>query len=341
MSKIARVLTFLLALSLVLSIISPWINPEVIFIFNAFAVVHPWLLLMNILVLILLLLLKSKSYWIPLIAIGLSLPGISEYFQVSSFAQAESEEVSLLSYNVGGLYYKDEKGMDQFISSLEESRVKILALQECSLNLRNKIFHSKLYPHVHENARKGPVLFSKYKIIDSGEIPLSSRVNACIWVDIIAEGKKLRLYNVHLRSSHISHDANELISGKLESNKEAVGQGQRILKKFLSSSKVRAREAKKIVDHASSLEYPSIIMGDLNETAKSYVYKLLSKGRQDSFVERGNWTGVSYRGKIPGLRIDFVFLPKGSKVLKHELFHWDYSDHAPVYTEFEWRQEDE
>ncbi len=340
MRTLLRFFVIVSALALLLSVLCPWVDPERLYFLGIFGVLHPWLLLLNALLLIGLLLLKSKSYWIPLTCLFLSLPGLGAYMQASTFAKAESLSTSIMSYNIGGLHYRDEASKSKLLDLIKAGDIDILALQECRQQLKDRITAARLFPYQHQQSIRGPVIFSKHEILAEGEIPFSSKVNACIWVDLDVHGQRTRLYNVHLRSAHISQDADALISGEVNSNKDAVDQGQRILRKFFGSSRVRSQEAKRIKIHADKLDIPSIIVGDLNETPKSYVYRLLSQNRIDSFKERGNGFGFSYRGKIPGLRIDYVFLPEGSNCLKHELFDWEYSDHAPLYTEWEWSAED-
>jgi len=107
-----------------------------------------------------------------------------------------------------------------------------------------------------------------------------------------------------------------------------------ILRRFIGSSKVRAGEAQRVLDHSHAATLPSIICGDFNETPQSYAYSILAENRMDSYVEQGRGLGISYQGKIPWLRIDYVLLPDSFSVHHHQLQSWPYSDHAPVHVGF-------
>ena len=74
---------------------------------------------------------------------------------------------------------------------------------------------------------------------------------------------------------------------------------------------------------------------DLNDTPVSYVYQVLSDNLQDSFCERGFGFDFTYAGKIPGLRIDYVFVDDHFKILDHQVPKLELSDHYPVLVRME------
>ena len=74
-----------------------------------------------------------------------------------------------------------------------------------------------------------------------------------------------------------------------------------------------------------------IMAGDFNDTPFSHIYKLLTKGRIDSFLECGDGIGTTYVGALPGLRIDFILGDEEIiQFCSHRVLHTSYSDHNPV-----------
>ena len=97
----------------------------------------------------------------------------------------------------------------------------------------------------------------------------------------------------------------------------------------------RAAQAKLVKSHSETSPYPTILCGDLNDTPISYTYAHLSSGLKDAFYERGTGIGTTYSGKIPFLRIDYIFSSPVVKALTFQVIKEDYSDHYPIAALFE------
>ena len=80
---------------------------------------------------------------------------------------------------------------------------------------------------------------------------------------------------------------------------------------------------------------PILLCGDLNDTPLSYTYHQIKKtGFTDSFVVVGRGIGHTYAGKLPLLRIDYVWGNDKVQPMKFERLRFKGSDHYPLLMEF-------
>ena len=76
--------------------------------------------------------------------------------------------------------------------------------------------------------------------------------------------------------------------------------------------------------------HPLLVVGDLNDTPHTYVYSVISKGLQDAFVQKGRGLGITYAGRIPALRIDYIFVQAPFSVLNYRSERKGFSDHKAI-----------
>ena len=82
--------------------------------------------------------------------------------------------------------------------------------------------------------------------------------------------------------------------------------------------------------------YPVILAGDFNDLPYSFAYQCFSNYFDNSFEEAGQFLGVSFRGSIPGLRIDNQFSQPGLAILDHKvLYDFQYTDHFPILVTYD------
>ena len=73
-----------------------------------------------------------------------------------------------------------------------------------------------------------------------------------------------------------------------------------------------------------------VIAGDFNNTAYSYVYKLIKADQKDAFVTAGNGFGRTYDFKFFPVRIDFILVDERFDINGFKTFDVKYSDHYPI-----------
>ena len=75
-------------------------------------------------------------------------------------------------------------------------------------------FNQYKYKYINVEGKKnkyGQAIFSKFKIINKGEIDFPNSTNNVIYADILRKKDTIRVYSMHLQSIKISTDINENI----------------------------------------------------------------------------------------------------------------------------------
>ena len=86
-------------------------------------------------------------------------------------------------------------------------------------------------------------------------------------------------------------------------------------------------------------EKPVIVCGDFNDTPLSYTYRLMSRGLQDAFREKGRGFSHTYRGFYNTFRIDYVLVSDDFEVLSYEVPSVEFSDHHPVFVRLKYNSQ--
>ena len=241
------------------------------------------------------------------------------------------DNLSVLSYNVR-LFNKynwiksDNIGnkINSFLISEDPDIICLQEFQDNIINLSNYPYKFKFSKG--SNAGYGQAIFSKFPIINRQRIDLASSSNNAIFVDLKINNDTIRLYNIHLQSFSIEKKI-DLSAVNVEENKKLVS---RISKTFINQSK----QVKLLSQSLGNSPYKIVLAGDFNNTAFSYSYRKLIEGLKDSFIEKGNGLGITFNYNFIPLRIDFILVDDYFKVNKFKTYKINFSDHEPIYTEF-------
>ena len=220
-----------------------------------------------------------------------------------------------------------------------QPRPDILCLQEAG-PLAIKAF-SKIseYPYTHSFSPKGAVIYSAHPIIKKGFLDFKSKVNSCLWADVLISQKDtVRVYSVHLESTRLGSSSYNLLAEEGSQYSSAQGLKDLILKYPRYAGK-RAEQAHLVKEHMTRSPHPVILCGDMNEPPTSYTYRVLKKNMTDAFVETGSGFGNTWKGKIPMLRIDYIFASERLTNTSYTCLHSDLSDHYPVKASFTFNEE--
>ncbi len=265
-------------------------------------------------------------------------------YTLSFNAGEERDGLRVLSYNVKVFdVYKDE-GSDtadvvNIINWINDQKADVMCLQEFyndskspHYNTIEKISQNNRYKYHHipilknrSGAEFGPVIFSRFPIINSGTLKFEEKSqNNVIFSDLLINGDTIRIYNMHLQSLHIDEDKvinTENIQSGVENIAVPLKYG------FIQ----RAKQVRLLKKHISDINYPVILCGDLNDLPYSYAYRELNEDLKNAFVQAGNGFGFTFNGKLFFLRIDHQFY---SEELSLEQFNTHReikaSDHFPV-----------
>ena len=335
--KVIFTFNILLIIGLLISYLSPYVDPNSYWLFSMFGLFYPVLLIGNIVLVLFWLFVEFKYLFPSLIAILIGWSHLTGFVNFSS-PSSTTADLSVLSYNVN--FFRSIKSGKKAQRNATAERIKIFfkeqkdvdvfCIQE-SDNFTRKTFKS-IYPdyYGHSITDRGTYIYSKHPIIASGEVDFGTRTNSCVWADIQIKDEKVRIYSLHLQSNKLSREADKVLEDTDLQDKKTWNSIKEILNKYKNSSFRRAEQAALVSDHAQKSGLKTIICGDVNEPPTSYTYSRLCGDYQDSFVKAGSGIGTTYGGKIPMLRIDYIFADENFSVEEFEILKPKFSDHYPV-----------
>lgn len=327
-NKLVFIINSLFALLLLLSYLVPYISPNSFPSISIFSLVIPVLIILNFLFAIYWLIKLKKQFLLSAIVLLIGFQYVNSFYKLSEKKILLNDDVKIMSYNVRlfNIYKWKKEGKEETLKLvkdfIKQKNPDIICFQEF-LTAYDVNFDYK-YKYINNNPNKkisyfGQAIFSKYKIINSGSLNFNSVANNAIFVDIIKNNDTVRIYNVHLESQ------------KIQLNKENFGEknSDRLLKRIQTTFKKQADQAEKLIAHEATSSYKSIICGDFNNTAFSYVYRKLKGSKNDAFIKAGKGFGKSYDYIFPA-RIDFILTDKNIDINNFKTFDIQYSDHFPI-----------
>jgi endonuclease/exonuclease/phosphatase family metal-dependent hydrolase len=211
----------------------------------------------------------------------------------------------------------------QISNLLLDEQPDILCLQDFSPNddVNVNIFKYKTVKLEGDRLKFGQAIYSKFKIVNSGEIEFPNSFNSVIYADILKDKDTLRVYSMHLESIKISADINQEMDEK---------RSKFIFNNISKAFSQQQHQAELIKEHYLSCHHPKIICGDMNNSAFSYVYRTIKGELKDAFEEAGTGFGKSYNYKYYPARIDYIFVDNTIEVKQFSsLDYFIQSDHFP------------
>ncbi|HFX17535.1 MAG TPA: endonuclease [Flavobacteriales bacterium] len=324
--KIILLVNYIFALLLLIAFAVPYLPPKYTSVLSFSSLVFPVLVLINILFVLYWLVKLKKQLLVSTLALLINFNNIQALYQWEGKNLSDDHAFSVMSYNVrlfNTYKWIHKKGIDVDISNyIKDQSPDILCLQEFKKDVKTDFSQYK-YQHIILKGQKrkaGLALFSKYKIIDKGDLKFDHTYNNTIWSDIIIRNDTVRIYNIHLQSF------------KIKKPEDLVNNDKHILsQKLIQVFQKQYEQAKIIQKHIEQSPYPVIVTGDFNNTAFSSPYKVLVDGKNDAFVEAGQGFGITWQYKWLPLRIDFILPDEKIKVLKFETLNYiKLSDHYPI-----------
>lgn len=316
----------LAAFLLLIAYILPYIPPKSFSLLSVLSLAVPVLIILNILFFLYWLFNVKKQLLLSLIVLLLGFNYITSIYKFTGSKIVEdAENFSVMNYNVRLFNLFDwlpnenvEKDIVKFIKSENPS---IISFQEYHKSDSFSLRGYEKFEHVSDgNVKSGQAIFSKFPIINSGSIAFPDTSNNAIYIDIVRKKDTIRIYNLHLQSSKISTDVNEL---KKESS-------EHLTKRIGEVFKIQQSQAELVLSHKAKCPYKVILTGDFNNTAYSYVYNQIKGDLQDTFKAAGNGFGKTFSFNMIPLRIDFILADKGFTVNGFKNYDLKLSDHYPI-----------
>jgi endonuclease/exonuclease/phosphatase family metal-dependent hydrolase len=324
LDKLIAVFNSIIAVFLLLSYTSYYISPETIPLISFLSLSIPVLIIINIAFVLYWLVKLKKQFIISLLVLIIGFPLLSKFYSFNNKKTFLSSDIKIMSYNVRlfNLYkWIPKKNIDKKINSfIKAKNPDVLCLQEYHTNLNLiKLFPYKYIKTSNKPNNFGDAIFSKYKIINSGSLNFKHTTNNVIFADIIKSNDTIRIYNTHLESFKINPIKESITKKNAETLKIRV---EKAFKKQVS-------QVTKLLNHQKETTYKTIICGDFNNTAFSWVYHQLNQHKKDAFEIAGNGFGSTYKFGFP-MRIDFILADENMTINNFKTFSVNYSDHFPI-----------
>ena len=327
------VLTVLTFLAYVL----PFLAPKFFPFLSVLTLVLPLFLIVNGLFFIYWILQLKRQMILSGIVLVLGITFVNKFYKFSSTEQLrEEKDFVVMSYNVRLFnlfqWIERESVKDEMKSFIDEQNPDILCIQEYSetANVDLRVYKHKFIFMQGNKIKTGQAIFSKFPIIDQGNIEFPESDNLIVYADIRKGSDTIRVYNMHLQSIKISPDVSEM-----QEHVETIDQqkSQMVFKRIGLAFTKQQLQAEILMKHKKECNYPMIICGDMNNSAFSYVYRSIKGNLNDCFEEAGKGFGETYNFKYYPARIDYIFADKSMKVKSFQNFpQFKNSDHYPIVT---------
>ncbi len=348
---ILAVLAVIGVIAMALSVANAYVNPNDFIWTTVFGLAFWEILIYNVVVFLLLLLMWSNKIWISVVALLIAIPGISKSFSIGSKSKAENS-IRVMSYNVHDFRHVDgvtekEQFANQVIAMVREHAPDILCCQEFS-QFKSGVSRPQCiedfakeagFQYIYFNRKTnygGNVIFSKYpltKVAEDSGFGKGNTYGVMVSVDAGEKGK-FHVANVHLLSYMITDSEIDVLTNASErQNLDTIG--KTVLHKLSFAFQKRSEELQTVLNGMPPVGGPIIICGDFNEPPLSYNYRQMQKaGFVDTFTKVGFGIKPTYAGKLPLLRIDYVWANDGVKPLAFERHKYKASDHYPIMLDF-------
>ncbi|MES2574285.1 MAG: endonuclease/exonuclease/phosphatase family protein [Bacteroidota bacterium] len=335
-NKLMFFLNIVLTVSTFVAYIFPFLAPKVFPIMSVLTLFMPVFFVLNGLFFVYWGLQFKKRMILSGLVLLMGITFINKFYKFSSkdLPVAENDFI-VMSYNVRLFnvfkWLERDDVPDNILAFINEKNPDILCIQEYSNSAHIDL---KLYPHRYiftdgKKIKTGQAIFSKFPIIDQGNIVFPNSGNNAVFADIKKGKDIIRVYNLHLQSIKISPDVNE-INDNIDAINEG-GKSEKLFKRISIAFTKQQQQAEIFKEHKKDCPYPIIICGDMNNSAFSYVYRNIKGKLKDSFEEAGQGFGATYKFRYYPARIDYIFVDNAMKVKKFESFpDFENSDHYPI-----------
>ena len=300
-----------LAVLTFLAYVLPFLAPKFFPFLSALTLILPLFLILNALYFIYWMLQFKKQMILSGLVLLIGITFINKFYKFTATElPSEEKDFVVMSYNVRLFnlfkWISDEDVPSNVLTFINDENPDILCVQEYSTSAK---IDFKVYPHRFifmqgDKIKTGQAIFSKFPILNEGNLELPSSNNSVIFADIKKGKDIIRVYNMHLQSIKISPDVNEI-----SDNIDVVDQqkSQMVFRRIGAAFRKQQQQAEIIMEHKKSCEYPIIICGDMNNSAYSYVYRSIRGQLQDTFEEAGSGFGQTYKFRYYPARIDYIF----------------------------------
>ncbi len=358
LNLIAGVFTLLLAVVLLLSYISQWVDPSKGGLAFAYLpLVMPVLYLLNLVMLLFWIVRWHRMVFIPILIGLIGFGGVSLFYNPKFMREYEStlkgkRLVKLMTYNAMGMNTRENNrlvsAMDDIAQAVDSMHPDILCIQEFQstaaasrkrfMNMIPWLKHYKVSYKIDTKNDHGwgQAIFSRYPIVSSGNIDFKGLPNSALWCDIVVRHDTLRVFNLHLQSTSITADETQYINNMAfvrDTTREE--KFRNMYHKLGMNFSIRAEQARQIREAVDASPHRVVVCGDFNDTPMSYTYHTIANKLNDSYQEVGYGPSYTYKSFFNLLRIDYVLYSDGITAHEYVSPYFESSDHKPIVVTFE------
>lgn len=321
---------------------SSYIQPVTHPIWACLGLGFPFFLLLNLFFLFFWLVCRRKFVWLPILVFVVGWGPVRAYIPFNRSQDPQGGTlVKLLTYNVMNTNLsRPEEGAEEgdIVTYLEQSEADIICLQEITSSEKQLRKAFPMYPYVRRigfATANGVACLSKYPILSAKRIEYASAFNGSALFRLKIGKDTVTLINNHLESNKLDAGDKALYKELLKSPDEekVKTSGKYLWHKLADAVAIRAAQADSVAKVIAEYGYDRMLVcGDFNDSPLSYARRVITRGLQDAYVERGNGPGFSYNQNLLYFRIDHILAGTDFRILHCEVDRSiRTSDHYPVW----------
>lgn len=317
----------------------PFLAPKMFPFLSVLTLILPLMLILNLIFLFYWLLQLKKQVLLSAFVFLIGITFFNKFYKFSGKDLiVEENDFTVMSYNVRLFnvfeWMSKQNITEDIVDFVASQNPDVLCIQEYSTSADVK-FEGYKYKYIlmqGDNIRTGQAIFSKFPIIEKGEIDFPGSDNNVIFADIKMRRDTIRVYSIHLQSTKISPDIHEKID---------EAKSKKIFRRMSEAFAEQQSQSELIKEHKTDCHYPKIICGDMNNSAFSYVYRNIKGNMKDTFEEAGEGFGKTYDYEFYPARIDYILADKQFEVKNFKNFdNFVNSDHFPITTRLALKHEE-
>lgn len=310
---------------LLLSYILPFLPPKTFSFLSVLSLTVPFLLATNVIFVLYWLVKLKPQLILSFVVLALGFSHIKSSFRFNEASETNHSGIKVMSYNVRLLNYYhwiDSEDIPEKIQQfVTHQNPDFFCVQEYQSSIAKSLPLSYAYSSG-KTTKSELVIFSKIPYFNSGTIPFPNSANSAIFADFKVNSDTIRLYNVHLQSSGVNANIEDLNS---ETSDLMISQ-------LSQAFKMQQAQAELLTQHMKQSPHKIVLCGDFNNTSYSYIYRLLKSNLQDAFQKAGQGFGRTFAMDYYPARIDFILVDPNIKVTNFKTHSEEYSDHFPIST---------
>lgn len=284
-------------------------------------------------------LIMRRFHWMlmPLITLLCCIPYISTMYKFGSLNENADKQpgFKIATYNVA-MFSRETTGFmaQDILAEMKRQKVDIVCFQEYNNTAgdkKNSDSYKEYFPYS-ALGNHDMIIYSRYPIKASKNIPFEMTNNSAMWAEINVNDNIYRVYNVHLETTGLNSTlrrATKMANNGLEVQNNALINA--IYGNYTLGMIARSGQANMLAMDMRESNHPIIVCGDFNDVPYSYVYNTMLGDKIDGFKECGSGFMHTFRGGKKMVRIDYIFHDKELEGLSYYKKDLSYSDHYPVF----------